>query len=246
MMPIPRARPWRSRESEGNPFFILELAHAVLSGNALADRTGSSGRLNLDDVLWDRVGRLPDPARRLLQVVALSGRPIGQHDAFEAAALQSDGHPAASALRAGRLIRIRGADDLQEFEAYHDRIRECVASRLDPESRREYHRRTRLDSRARRDVAPEVLAGHYHGSGDLERAGQAYLNAAQQASEALAFEHAARLYRQALEILGPSDPGRSGAMIRLADALANAGRGAEAGRAYLAAIGPGGSTPPSP
>ena len=67
-----------AQESEGNPFFILELAHAVLSGNSLTGRTGSSGRLNLDDVLWDRIGRLAEPARRLLQVVALAGRPIRQ------------------------------------------------------------------------------------------------------------------------------------------------------------------------
>ena len=71
----------------------------------------------------------------------------------------------------------------------------------------------------------------------ISSAGRAYLNAAHQASEALAFEHAARLYRQALEVLGPSDPDRPTALIRLADALANAGRGAEAGRVYIDAIG---------
>jgi tetratricopeptide (TPR) repeat protein len=229
-----------AEESEGNPFFVLELAHAVLSGCVLNDRSGSSGRSTLDDVLWDRIGRLPEPARRLLHIVAVSGRPIRQDDALEAADLKMDGRPAASALRAGRLIRVRGAGDLQEIEAYHDRIRECVASRLDPETRRHYHGRLAATLEARHHADPEALAVHYHGSGDLERAGRAYLSAAYQASEALAFEHAARLYRQAIELLRPSDPERRTAIIRLADALANAGRGAEAARAYLDAIDLGG------
>jgi len=83
---------------------------------------------------------------------------------------------------------------------------------------------------------PEVLAEHYRGAGDNRRACEFYARGAAQAAAALAFDHAARLYRIALEIH------EQGANVQtqllwngLGDALANAGRGAEAAEAYLKA-----------
>src|SRR5205814_5092344 len=55
--------------------------------------------------------------------------------------------------------------------------------------------------------------------------------AAAQAAETLAFDRAARLYRLSLEYR----PEARELRIKLGDALANAGRGAEAARAYLSA-----------
>jgi tetratricopeptide (TPR) repeat protein len=65
----------------------------------------------------------------------------------------------------------------------------------------------------------------------LPRAGEWAQVAAAQAAELLAFDRAARLYRLSLEY----SPDARELRIKLGEALANAGRGAEAARAYLAA-----------
>ncbi|MCZ6796273.1 MAG: hypothetical protein O7J95_21895, partial [Planctomycetota bacterium] len=59
--------------------------------------------------------------------------------------------------------------------------------------------------------------------------------AAEAAHRALAFDPAARLYRKALEVLAPTGAERRDLLRRLADALADGGRGAEAGPVYLEA-----------
>ncbi len=104
---------------------------------------------------------------------------------------------------------------------------------LPPDRLRWHHERLAAVLSAAGPVDPEVLAGHYRGAGDAARAGEYYGRGADQAAAALAFDHAARLYRTAMELhSGPADQARP-LRKRLADALANAGRGAEAAQAYL-------------
>jgi hypothetical protein len=78
------------------------------------------------------------------------------------------------------------------------------------------------------------LAEHFREAGQPERAAEFAAQAALRATHALAFDRAAQLYRIAIELR------RGGAGVRtlyarLGEALANAGRGAEAAEAYLAA-----------
>ncbi|MHB1559000.1 MAG: serine/threonine-protein kinase [Isosphaeraceae bacterium] len=229
-----------ARESGGNPLFIDELVKHIRGGGPI-DHWEAIGRLDLDEVLWQRIGRQPEEARRLLGAVAVSGRPIAQATAFQATELDAGARVALASLRTARLIRLIGQADQEEIEIYHDRIRETIVAHLPPDRLRWHHERLAQAIGASGTVDPELLAGHYRGAGDLARAGEHYARGADQAAAALAFDHAARLYRTALD-LHPRSPEATRALRRkLGDALANAGRGAEAAQAYLdaAASAPG-------
>ncbi len=142
---------------------------------------------------------------------------------------------ALASLRTARLIRCIGQNQQDDVETYHDRIRETVVAHLPPETLMWHHQRLATVLSAAGSVNAEVLAGHYRGAGETGRACEFYSRGADQAATALAFDHAARLYRIAVELHpGPVDQAR-GLWKRLGDALTNAGRGAEAAQAYLTA-----------
>src|SRR5207245_7279428 len=94
-----------AHESAGNPFFIHELVHRADGDGQLTGRADEDGPLTLDRVLWNRIAKLPDPALRLLAVVAVSGRPLDRVTACCAAAFETDYPDAIAALRSARLIR---------------------------------------------------------------------------------------------------------------------------------------------
>jgi eukaryotic-like serine/threonine-protein kinase len=224
-----------ARESGGNPFFIDELVRYVQADAGFFNRAPASSEIAFDEMLWARVRRLPEEARRLLEVVAVSGRPLDHGDAARAAHLDFFDQRATPLLRSGRLIRSTGPVQQSEIETYHDRVREAVVAHLAPATLAEHHRQLVqvLERRAR--VDPEVLAFHCHGAGERERAGMYYTRAAAQATEALAFVRAARLYRLALELRPGDDAEERRLRTARADALAYAGHGPEAAREYLAA-----------
>jgi hypothetical protein len=223
-----------ARESSGNPLFIDELVKHIQGGEP-TDRWAAIGQLDLDEVLWARIQRQPEDARRLLGLVAVSGRPIRQALAFHATELGVGGRVVLGSLRTARLIRCVGQTQYDEIETYHDRIRETVVAHLPAETLKWHHERLALILATSGPVDPEILAEHYRGAGDAARACDYYSRGADQAAAALAFDHAARLGRTALELHpGPIAHTRF-LWKKLGDALTNAGRGAEAAQAYLTA-----------
>ncbi|MEI7895096.1 MAG: hypothetical protein WCI05_18515, partial [Myxococcales bacterium] len=213
-------------EAAGHPMFLQELArHASVHGRRL-------GVLQLDAVLMERVAELPAPARRLLQFVAVAGNPISQDVVARAASLDPGEFSSALALlRVQNLAQSTGARGVDSVLPYHDRVREAMVASLGPDAVREVHRDLALALEATLNPDAEDLALHWREAGDAERAVTYALQAAEAAERALAFGHAAGLYRRALD-LGAPDVVRA----KLGDALANAGLGAEAAETYLLAV----------
>ncbi len=222
-----------AREAEGSPFFIAELVRYLEAEAAEHRATPTRGMrlLKLDKVIGARIARLPEDARRLLEIVAVAGRPIAQGVALKAAALGNDAGNVVASLRAEQLLRTRGARHSDEAEAYHDRIREAVVAGLGGEPLRACHQKLGEVLEAA-GADPEVLAVHFRGAGDVPRARRYAVRAAEKAAQALAFDRAARLYQGALDLCDPGDPGRRPLQRSLGDALADAGRSAEAARVY--------------
>jgi serine/threonine protein kinase len=228
-----------ARESGGSPLFIAELARHFPAEAGPPGRVVAAPGISLDEMLWARVQRLPDAARRLLEVVAVAGRPLALDEACRAAELGPEDRAAPAQLRAGRLFRGTGAEGGDEVETYHDRVRETVLAHLPPEALRDHHGRLARMLEASQRADFEALAVHYQGAGEPARAGELFACAADHAAGALAFDRAAQLYRRALG-LRPAGSGDDRLLrAHLGDALANAGRGDEAAREYLRAAGAG-------
>lgn len=210
-------------ESGGLPFFIFELAR---------HSPERSGARTLDEAIWARVAKLPEDARRLLEAICVAGRPLALRHVYRAAAIPAAGLPGVEILHAGSLVRRSGAGLDGVVEAFHDRVRETVAARVGENERRRYHLELALSFESVGDADPEIVAIHYRGAGELGQA-VAYLErAAAQADAALAFDRAARLYREAIDLASPQGDRERRLRRSLAEALAKAGRGAEAAREY--------------
>ncbi len=221
-----------ARESAGNPYFIYELVEFLKQGGQLSETMAVSGDYSLDEVLWRRVLMLPANARALLEVLAVAGHPLRQASACQASGARAEGFESLALLRSNHLVRGTGAGSSDRVETYHDRIRETVVHHLDPDAKTKIHRALALELEAAGDADPETLAIHFEAAQTPEKAGRYYADAAKQAAEALAFARAAKLYRHALE-LPIEDRSERDLRTRLADALANAGRGVDAAECYL-------------
>lgn len=216
-----------AHESGGNPYFIQELAAHAIS----IERTGgtfSVDGLTLPAVIEARAERLPEPARRLLELVVISGRPVRSADAIEAALLDEGSPTWLALLRSRQFIRTITAADHEFVEPYHDRLRETILATIPKERRRDGHA-TLAAALERSGLAePEVLATHFQGAGESAKAGMHYAAAARQAAAALAFNTAAELYRRVLDLAADTEHERNATLRSLAEALANSGRAFEA------------------
>ncbi|WNG49375.1 protein kinase [Archangium minus] len=217
-------------ESRGNPLFIEELSRTPTS---LADSPEGS---SLREVLGRRVRQLPDEARHLLELLAVAGRPTGQDLLFDAAESQHALLSTVVLLRAHNLLRIRSGERAI-LELSHDRIREGVVGQLEASKLAAHHGRLAHALETRPGSDPELLAIHHHGAGNLRSAALHAFRAAERANQALAFNHAAELFGSAIEWSGGSPAPELGTLRSLklhrAEALANAGRGAEAAVLFL-------------
>jgi serine/threonine protein kinase len=224
-----------ARESHGSPLFVQELVQFLSTAGTRTIHAAIIDSELLDEVLWQRIGRLAGPARQLMEVVAVAGRPLHEEEAARAAGHAAVDRAILAQLRAERLLRGTGASSGEEVETYHDRVRETILHHLAADVKREHHHRLAEVLAVRPGVEPELLAGHLHGAGKEREAGQYYERAADRATAALAFDKAADYYRLALTLSAPDRAGELRLRTLLATALMSAGHGAEAGGEFLAA-----------
>jgi eukaryotic-like serine/threonine-protein kinase len=220
------------QEARGNPFLasqLTALAQARLEGTEAAAPT-----LSLEALVAESTALLSPPAREVLNVLAIAGRPVSSPIVLRTAGVARDGNAHLHALKTLRLIRTREVSGERRIEVYHDRVRESVHSALTDEER------VRIYDRLLREVE---VSGHMDvdwmhslalGAGQKVPALRYGLIAAERASTALAFERAADLYQVCLTL---TEPGAVTGQLwhKYALALARCRRGKQAAHAYLEA-----------
>jgi serine/threonine protein kinase/tetratricopeptide (TPR) repeat protein len=215
------------RDAAGHPLFLRELIRYA------GDRRGVPARV--EDIISDRIESLDAVSKIVVQLTACAGGPVSQEILGEAAQVsQAELVPILRTLKTQHLVRTTGTRSSDFAEPFHDRIRKAAQQSTD--SAWGLHRRLAL-SLQMLGGNPEALAYHWKMAGDAERAAQFSLTAAQAAVQASAFDRAASLFRDCIDLGGArlSVNDRRALQADLADCLANAGRGEEAGDAYIEA-----------
>ncbi len=212
-----------ARESRGIPLYLLELAHSLEYVRASGERSPLLG------LIQRRIAQLPQEARTILELAALAGRPLPRQIVLHIC--DPEIYPTAlAALRAAKLTQLVGDRMDEALEPYHERVREAVLATFNPKQASAHHATLAQAIEAQGIDDPEWLAQHLRGAGQLERAQHLVVQAARLAMNALAFNRAADLYELALEL---DDREPTQLYRELGDALARAGRGAQAADAYL-------------
>jgi hypothetical protein len=215
-------------ECAGSPFFLGELVRSLAFGATPGGPVASS----LATLVEDRVGRLPQAARAVLEAVAVAGREIPQSLAFEVAGLSLDEVAALDLLRFASLVRTRGPAVSDGVGVFHDRIRETVVAAMDRDRYRARHLRLGELLEASGVADPARLVEHFRSAGVNDKAGRYATLAGERAHEGLAFLRAAQHFEDAFALLSPQGEPARALLRKLGDARAQAGHGSDAAHAY--------------
>jgi eukaryotic-like serine/threonine-protein kinase len=219
-------------ESHGTPFLIEELVRAQ-QDRATIDPAATA--MGLEDAVAERLRELPEESRALIEIIAVSGRPLAVSTIHAAGGNAAAGVDALAIPRARRFVRVGLRNGREVVEMAHDRIRDAVVARIPVERARGYHAALARVLEATTDPDPEAVAIQLVGAGEGERAAPYAERAADRAVAKLAFDRAVQLFRMALQGASTSPEDARRIRPRLAEALAWAGRGEEAARSYLEA-----------
>jgi hypothetical protein len=116
-------------ESQGSPFYLQELARSQ-------DREGG-----LRERLQRRIRRLPEPAQRLLEIIAVATAPMPEEVAALAVGASDRGREMLARLRGEQLVRVRDVDGKRVVDLYHDCVRKAALGPLQPSQGRQLHAR---------------------------------------------------------------------------------------------------------
>jgi len=216
-------------QSGGSPFLLTALSWHVADDQPVRGLTALDWRR----VVGARIQRLPADQRRLVELVAVAGRPVDRSIVLQAAGQGEAGRPRIARLESELLLRATTIGGRPAVEAYHDRIRETAVADLDRAALVDCHAGLAAALESAAGTEPELLAHHFHGAGQLTKAADYAVAGADRSADALAFVRAAELYRRARE-WDPRDAGWSRQLLtREGDALANAARFSDAAQVLL-------------
>ncbi|HTB74179.1 MAG TPA: protein kinase, partial [Polyangiaceae bacterium] len=192
-----------ARESGGSPFLVEELARESGGGPPASTDAGEKAPpLTLEQLIRARLERLSVDARRLVEVIAVGGRPLPLTIVRDATGSASAVDPLVGELRSERFVRTGFRDGQEVIEPSHDRIRETIVESLSSAALRERHRQLARSLESMPGADLEALSVHLLGAGERDRAVDYAERAAEQAVSKLAFEQAVRLFRLTLRIMG--------------------------------------------
>ena len=222
-----------ARESAGNPFLAQALAYGAKNAISSPQQSGDGdSRAGVQRLVEARVADLGDEAHRVLELAAVSGRPVAVEIVAAAAGVR-DLESTIGVLGDRKLIRLVQQDGHELLATSHDRIRDAVATALSADTLREHHERLALAFDATSSADVEARVTHWLGAGNPREAGRAAKAAAEQAAQKLAFRRAEEFYRIALSALPNATRERTRLYRRLAEVLEWDGRGMAAANVYL-------------
>jgi eukaryotic-like serine/threonine-protein kinase len=230
-----------ARESAGIPLFIDQLAHfhrQTGERREVAERVVAGSQvdeLNFAQFVASRIGALPAQASSVLELLALAAEPLRIDQLKKAAGFDIYDDAALPTLRTGKFVKTKQKRNRLEIEMYHDRIRDVVEARMAPDTRRQRHLALGISLEECGDADPASVASHFEQGEVFDKAALYSELAAEQATAALAFDKAARLYENALRLSLHPEARERQLRISMAEALVNANRGREAAAQYLQA-----------
>lgn len=218
-------------QTDGNPFYLVELAEAIRTHNPNTQLPES-----LDRIARSRLGSVGAESRQVLGLAAVIGRDFD----IDLLKLATDVSPTAVQ---GHVAEAAGAGLVNEIAAGHYRfahalLREALYRDLPPSERIASHARIAEALRATPESSPESgieARSHHLRNGlplvDADVALEATVAAAEAAYAQLAFSQAADRYLDAIELADRSDvPGspRADLLVRLAQSQYQSGEVARA------------------
>ena len=249
----PRIAAWTG----GNPFFALEVLRALIGQDRLrrdgdgwvwsGPRPADGAPLAPDlpstvrQTILTRVGALPDPTRRLLELVAVVGAParletIAAVAGRDELSLADDLGPA---LDVG-LLREVHEGTTASLSFAHELVADATYQRIPHTVRAAIHRRVAAALEEGGGTSG-AIAFHLTAGGETARAAEHWLATAREAEASFAHDDAIRALRSALDALGPSSPRRAEILTSIGDAHMRRGTVALAVAAFeeaLAALAP--------
>jgi class 3 adenylate cyclase/predicted ATPase len=200
-----------AERTDGVPLFAEELSKALMDANKGAVRKNVSGAElhvpeSLHASLLARLDHVGAQAREIAQAGSVIGRefsyPLLTRMAADCGILHRKAiENALEALVGSGLVFARGAPPDGVYTFKHALVQDAAYSTLLRTQRQKLHAALASLMEGEANVAPEVLAYHFIGAGELDRAAEQWFKAGQAANERSAHLETIRSFQNALDII---------------------------------------------